>query len=99
MSIKNEVLKFLKENKKTFREKYGIKEIWLFGSVARGEDMPNSDIDLMIEFSDFKFNTFDNYYGFLEEMEKRFNRKIDLAIKGAIKPIAFKYIKRDLISA
>ena len=63
------------------------------------EDKESSDIDLMVEFSDFKFNTFDNYYGFLEEMEKRFNRKIDLAIKGAIKPIAFKYIKRDLIHA
>ena len=99
MSIKNEVLKFLKANKEYFKKKYGVKEIWLFGSVARGEDTPNSDIDVMIEFIDFKFNTFDNYYGFLEEVEKKFNRKIDLAIKGAIKPIAYKYIKRDLIHA
>ena len=99
MSIKNEVLKYLKENKENFTKKYGIKEIYLFGSVARGEDNIKSDIDLMIEFKDFKSNTFDNYYGFLEEIENQFKRKIDLAIKGAIKPVAFKYIKRDLINA
>ena len=44
MSIKNEVLNFLRKNKKVVSEKYGSKEICLFGSVARGEDTPSSDI-------------------------------------------------------
>jgi len=99
MSIKKEVLKYLKENKEYFKNKYGIKEIYLFGSVARGEDTQNSDIDLMVSFIDFKSNTFDNYYGFLEEIENKFKRKVDLAIKGAIKPRVFEYVKRDLIYA
>ncbi len=95
MSIKNEVLNFLRENKKVFRKKYGIKEIWLFGSVARGEDTPSSDIDLI---NDFKFNTFDNYYGFLEDMKEKFKRKIDLATKEIIKERLKPYIYKDLIS-
>jgi len=99
MSIKEEVLKYLRENKEYFKKKYGVEKIYLFGSVARGEDKENSDIDIMIEFIDFKSNTFDNYYGFLEELEKKFKRKIDLVIKGAIKPIVFEYVKKDLIYA
>lgn len=99
MSIKNEVLNYLKDNKEHFRKKYGIKNVYLFGSVARGEDKENSDIDLMIEFIDFEHNTFNNYYDFLEEIEKKFQKKVDVTIEEAIKPIAFKYVKKDLIHA
>ena len=34
MSIKKEVLEYLRENKEYFKKKYGVKEIYLFGSVA-----------------------------------------------------------------
>ena len=98
MSIKNEVLSFLRENKKVFREKYGIKEIWLFGSVARGEDTPSSDIDLMIEFLSPKFHTFDNYFDIKELFERKFKRKIDLATKEMIRERLKPYIYKDLIN-
>ena len=32
-------------------KKYGIKSAAIFGSVARGEDGPNSDIDILVEFN------------------------------------------------
>jgi predicted nucleotidyltransferase len=97
MSIKNEVLEYLRENKKYFYEKYGIKSIKLFGSVARGEDNENSDIDLLIEFKDFKSANLRNYMGFIEEVKNVFKRKIDVATNEMIKPLLWKYIKRDLI--
>jgi predicted nucleotidyltransferase len=31
---------------------YGVRQIALFGSVVRGEDTPQSDIDLLVEFED-----------------------------------------------
>jgi len=96
MSIKKEVLKFLRENKKYFYEKYGIKSIKLFGSVARGEDNENSDIDLLIEFKDFKSANLRNYMGFIEEVKNVFKRKIDVATNEMIKPLLWKYIKNDL---
>ena len=99
MSIKNEVLKYLKENKETFKKKYGIKEIYLFGSVARGEDNEKSDIDLMIEFVDFEHTTLRNYMGFKEEIETKFKKKSDIATKDMIKPLLFKYISKDLLNA
>ena len=97
MSIKNEVLEYLRENKKYFYEKYGIKSIKLFGSVARGEDNENSDIDLLIEFKDFKSANLRNYMGFIKEIQQTFKRKADVATNEMIKPLLWKYIKRDLI--
>ena len=97
MSIKNEVLEYLRENKKYFYEKYGIKSIKLFGSVARGEDNENSDIDLLIEFKDFKSANMRNYMGFIGEVKNVFKRKVDVATNEMIKPLLWKYIKKDLI--
>ena len=97
MSIKKEVLEYLRENKDYFYKKYGIKSIKLFGSVARGEDNKNSDIDLLIEFKDFKSANLRNYMGFIKEIQQTFKRKADVATNEMIKPLLWKYIKRDLI--
>ena len=99
MSIKEEVLKYLRENKEYFKKKYGVKEIYLFGSVARGEDRKNSDIDIMIEFISDKFHTFDNYFDLMYELENKFKRKIDLATKEMIREKLKKYIYQDIINA
>jgi predicted nucleotidyltransferase len=97
MSIKKEVLEYLRENKDYFYKRYGIKSIKLFGSVARGEDNKNSDIDLLIEFKDFKSANLRNYMGFIKEIQQTFKRKADVATNEMIKPLLWKYIKRDLI--
>ena len=96
MSIKQEVLKYLKENKDYFYKKYGIKSIKLFGSVARGEDRENSDIDLLVEFDYTKPMNFDRFFGIIEEIESKFKRKVDLAEN--LKKIVFKEAKKDFVS-
>jgi predicted nucleotidyltransferase len=95
MSIKQEVLKYLRENKKSFEKKYGVKKIYLFGSVARGEDKKNSDIDLMVEFRENA--TIFEYMEFEELIKKRFGKKVDLATMEMIKPLIMKSIQRDII--
>ena len=96
MSIKKEVLEYLRENKDYFYKRYGIKSIKLFGSVARGEDNKNSDIDLLVEFDYTKPMNFDRFFGIIEEMESKFKRKVDLAEN--LKKIAFKKAKKDFVS-
>ncbi len=98
MSIKNQVLTYLKENKEYLKNKYGVKEIYLFGSVARGEDTANSDIDLLVEFDENKIITWKQYLGLGYELEKKFNKKIDIATKEMIKPVIKKFVYKDLIS-
>ena len=66
--------------------RYGVKELSLFGSAARGEMQPESDIDLMVEFEPglriglFKFESL------VEELELLAGRRVDLVTKRGLKP-------------
>ncbi|MGQ0665072.1 MAG: nucleotidyltransferase family protein [Pseudomonadota bacterium] len=63
-------------------ERLGIKRIAVFGSVARGEGGPASDLDLLVEFYDtpgiFEF------IGVKERLEELLGRRVDLATEGAL---------------
>ncbi len=43
---KGDVLAILRDFKQNFADKYGILEIGIFGSIARGEDRDDSDVDI-----------------------------------------------------
>ncbi|MCK4699670.1 MAG: nucleotidyltransferase family protein, partial [Bacteroidales bacterium] len=61
---------------------WGVKRIAIFGSVVRGEDRPESDIDILVELEKpigWKFFSLEIY------LEKIFGRKIDLVTKNALK--------------
>jgi predicted nucleotidyltransferase len=99
MSIREEVLKYIRENKERFKKEYGVKKIYLFGSVARGEDREDSDIDLLVEFDEDRVVTIFTYMDFLSEFENKFKRKVDVATKDMIKPLLWKYMREDLVYA
>ena len=42
-------LNLLKKHKSEYAKKYGVTRIGIFGSVARGEQAENSDVDICIE--------------------------------------------------
>jgi uncharacterized protein len=50
MLTKSEVIRRLQESLPGLRKAYGVKRIGLFGSVARGEQKPGSDVDMVVEF-------------------------------------------------
>jgi predicted nucleotidyltransferase len=52
MKSRDQILAFLRQNKKLFRDRYHIIRLGLFGSYARGDQNVNSDIDLLVEFED-----------------------------------------------
>jgi len=74
-------------------EKYGIKRASVFGSVARGEDRADSDIDVLVELGDQSMGLF-KYSRFVDELEESLGRKVDVVTKinKFIKP----YIIPDL---
>lgn len=61
---------------------YGIKRMRVFGSVARGDARPDSDIDLLLEFegNPTLFDIMDAQ----EEIEKTVGRKVDIVTPGAL---------------
>jgi hypothetical protein len=79
---RDEILGVLEANRDTIRG-FGVRGIALFGSYARGENNPASDLDFVVEFDR---KSFDGYMGLKEFLEDLFGRRVDLVISDAIKP-------------
>ncbi len=96
VSIKNRVLTQLSASLSTLQAAYGIEFLALFGSVARGDDTPHSDIDLLYAFKP-EFDTFDNYLALAEYLESILERKVDLVSFEYLKPRIRSNIQKDVI--
>lgn len=78
------ILETLERNQSRIN-KFGVKRLGLFGSYARNEQRPGSDIDMLVEFSD-GMKTFNNYMGLKLFLEGVFKNKVDLVMKDTIRP-------------
>ncbi len=66
--------------------RYGVKELSVFGSAARGDMQPGSDIDLLVEFqSDARIGIL-AFASLTEDLETLFGRSVDLVTKPGLKP-------------
>lgn len=63
----------------------GIARLALFGSVLRGDTRPDSDIDLLVQFSPGA-KTFDRFLALSELLEERLGRRVDLVTTEALSP-------------
>jgi predicted nucleotidyltransferase len=76
-------------------QKYGVASLWIFGSHARGDSRPDSDIDLLVEF--VSPPGFDNFMGLKFDLEDRLGTKIDLLSRSACKPRFLAAIQPELL--
>lgn len=90
-----QILEILKGKKKDLEKKYPISELALFGSFARGDYDINSDIDILVDFSD-RIDGFD-FIRLAHELEDTFNHKIDLVSRNAIKSGYLSYVEKNII--
>lgn len=93
VSVKNTVLKELEAHLSEMQERFGIESLYLFGSVARGEDTIDSDIDILYTFKEGA-STLANLIELDEYLEELLGRKIDLVGRNWISP----YIRSDVIA-
>lgn len=70
---------------------------WLFGSIARGEEKGNSDIDIMVELNNAKKYSMFDLLDIAFIIENKINRKVDLVEKGYLKDFSLKTATIDLI--
>jgi len=94
MIKKEDILQTLTKNKDSLYSKYPIKSLAVFGSVARDENIENSDVDLLVEFND---DIGIRFIDLAEEIESLLNQRVDLVSKKAVKPKYYKAFKEDLI--
>jgi hypothetical protein len=80
-----------------FCRKWQIIEFALFGSAARGELRPDSDIDVMVQFAPEARHGLYELVDIQAELEAMFERRVDVAEKGTIRnPYRLQSIDRDL---
>ena len=92
-----EIKQTLREKMPEIKEKYGVKNLYIFGSYVRGEQTPESDIDILVEFEKGK-KTFRNYMGLKFSLEELFGIKVDLVIKEAVRKELKKYIYTEAVN-
>lgn len=63
--------------------RFQVRSIEVFGSVARGEESDESDVDLLVEFDE---KTFQNFMGLKHWLEDLLGRRVDLVTRSALKP-------------
>ena len=74
-----EIVSFLKKHKAQLQSIYGVESIGLFGSYATNSKFDDSDIDLLVEFQEPKYDYWVSLKLFLE---KQFNKTVDITAKG-----------------
>lgn len=90
-----EILEKLREYKAERGDAYGIETLGLFGSCARGEQLPDSDIDVCVKM---KTPSFFNRMSIQEELESIFRCKVDVISLGAMmRPLFKKNLERDAV--
>ena len=74
--------------------RYHVRELAVFGSAARGEVRPESDIDLLVEFDpDARVGLID-YASLMLDLTSLLGRNVDLVDKGGLKPL----IRSDILA-
>ena len=63
----------------------GVERLALFGSVARGEGRPDSDVDVLVRFVPGT-KTFDHFVALCELLEERLGRRVEVVTMEALSP-------------
>jgi predicted nucleotidyltransferase len=64
--------------------KYGVGRLWIFGSYARDDAGPGSDLDLLVEFERAGISLF-GFVGLEQEIGDRLGMKVDLVERSALR--------------
>jgi uncharacterized protein len=92
---RDDVLAVLRVNRRRLQEEFGVRSLALFGSVARNESKPDSDVDLLVEF-----DRPTGYFGlvrlqlFLQEI---LACEVDLGTPGSLRPTVRERVQKEAI--
>ena len=84
----------LKQLKPELASKYHVSSIGLFGSIVRNDLTDDSDIDIIVDFSE---QVGIEFIYLADELELKLNRKVDLVSKKGIKHAYYEVIEPQII--
>jgi uncharacterized protein len=95
---RDQIIERLKENEAALRAK-GVAHAALFGARARGDDRPDSDTDIMVEFDPTTHVTVFDYAGLKQFIATLFDGPVGVVNREGLKPYVKPAVTADLIYA
>ena len=94
--VRDDILQTLRQHMPELR-RYGVSHLAVFGSVSRGEERPDSDVDVLVEF-DQPIGLF-GFVSVQRELEKLLGRTVDLAMPDSLRPEMREAILQEAVYA
>lgn len=91
--VEDDVPDRISERMSEIRERFAVRSLSVFGSAARGELGPESDVDILVEFQGA--STFDRYMGLKFYLEELLDRPVDLVTPNALRPELASTVERE----
>jgi hypothetical protein len=92
---RDEVIGFLSSHRQELAEHFLVRSLALFGSTARGEAGPGSDVDILVEFRETP--GLQEYMRLKFWLEDNLGRPVDLVMEKALKSWARPVVEAELI--
>lgn len=74
-----------------------IEKAWIFGSYSRNENTKNSDVDILVKYTDNQIISLFTISRIMVNLSKLLNRKVDLVEDGQLMDFAAESVNRDKI--
>lgn len=92
----NDIMEKLASVRLELNERFTVQRIGVFGSFARGEAGPDSDVDIIVELGE---PTFDHYMDLKFYLEEILQHPVDLVLADTVKPRLRPVIEREVVYA
>ena len=92
---RDEVLSLLRAHKSEIMSRFGVAELALFGSVARGQAIERSDVDILVRFDGPA--TSKQYFGLQFYIEDLLGCNVDLVTDKALRAELRPYVEREAV--
>ena len=93
----DEVLEFLRTHRQSLRSDFRIVKLGLIGSLARGEQTEESDIDLLVEFEPNTDDLFGKKMKLKDLLRASLHRNVDICREKYVKPHIKSYLLKEAI--
>ena len=92
---RDQILRLLSAHRQELAQRFGVKQLSLFGSAARDQLREDSDVDLLVEFDGDA--TYDGYFKLQDYLQALLGRTVDLVTERGLKPRARQHVQEDLV--
>lgn len=90
-----EVVARIRQHTDELHERFGVTRVDVFGSFARGEQRPDSDVDLIVEVEN---PTLESVFGIENLIEGLLGRKADIGSFAGLRPRVQPYVERERVN-